>query len=531
MPDPIGFDKRAAIQSGAASSAKAIGLNMSWGAGISEARLRWLLCAAMILAAFGAKLWVIAHYSNPTPYWDEWDEAAASYVPYFDSTLTLKDLLAPHNEHRLMTSRVATLLLITANGLWDPVLQMIFNAAVHVGVGVLVLKLLGRHLDTFGYAAVAVLLTIMIAVPYDWENVLMGMETQFYCVILFSLLAMYLIARSGDLSAASILGLIAAALAFFSVVSGALAFLACLAVVVSYRLLGLVKGWQPWVLAALLLLAFVLAVESTPTIEVQKTLGAHSVREFRKAFLALASWPLWPYVNVGAFVLNLPWIWLAWRTLRRPPEAGNVAWVLLAFGLWNGLQFAALAYGRALAIAAPRYFDSVTFNVILNGVCLSILCGRRRIVQVAWIGFVLVGLYAQSRSAWTGAQWRFTTALRQESNVKSFLASGHFLPGASGEDFSLPYPHTERLTNLLSDPRVRRILPSNLQAAIPREGAGDVERRDRLGVLRDALLRCGPYLAGAGMLLWLSLITGFLLQTAAYGWRQTASIIPGTFGK
>lgn len=55
---------------------------------MSEGRWRWLLCAAMVLATFGANLWVIASYSNPTPFWDEWDAiAAAVYVPYFDFDL------------------------------------------------------------------------------------------------------------------------------------------------------------------------------------------------------------------------------------------------------------------------------------------------------------------------------------------------------------------------------------------------------------------------------------------------------------
>ena len=407
-----------------------------------------------------------------------------------------------------MTSRVTALLLIMANGLWDPVLQMIFSAVILVSISVFVLIVLGRNLDGFGYAVLAALLTALTAVPYGYESVLMGMNTQFYCVILFSFLAMYLISREDRLSASSISGLVAGTLAYFSVVSGALVFLACFAVVAIRMFLGLTKGRQPWILAVLLLLAFVLALAFTPTIEGHKVLRAHSANEFRDAYLAIESWPLLPYLNLGALIVNGPWILLAWRTLRRPAEAGNVAWVLLAFGLWNGLQFGALAFGRASLISSSRYLDSAAFNVVLNYVCLAMLCDRRRVIQLVWIGIVCTGLYVQSRPVWMEVQNRLDTSLKQEANVKSFLATGHFLPGASGSDRSLPYPDADRLSNLLSDPRVKAFLPSNLQAAMP----GEASRRDRLGVVRDLLLRSGPYLTGCGLLLLSMLITGRFLR-------------------
>jgi hypothetical protein len=467
----------------------------------------------MMLAAFGAKLWLIALYSNPTPYWDEWSALLGSaYLPYFDSTLSLQDFLAPHNEHRMATTRLAGLLLMLANGLWDPVLQMIFNTVIHVSTAVFILLVLGQRLDTFGSAALAVLLMIVIAVPYSWENTLWGVETQFCSVNLFSLLAVYLIVREGDLSALSVVGLIFGVLAFFSAASGALVFLACLPVIVCYRFLGLVKGWRPWLLAALLLLAFVLGVAFTPRLEYHKVLAAQSVRDFRHAYLWLVSWPLSSHPNFGGVVVNLPWMWLTWRTLRKPPEAGNIAWILVALGSWDVLQFSALAYGRAPIVSSSRYLDGVALNVILNCICLGMLAGRRWLVQVVWAAFVVAGLYTQSGKAFSDAQLRHVTALREESNVKSFLASGHFLPGASPADLSLPYPDPRRLRAWLSDPKVRRILPSNLQAAIPKDEVGSDVRRDRLGFLRDALLRSGPFLTGLGTFLLLALIAGFALQ-------------------
>ena len=92
---------------------------------------RALICVAVVLAVLGAKLWIISRFGNPTPLNDEWDAQAVNlFIPYFDSTLSLQQLLAAHNEHRVVTTRVVSLLLMAANGLWDPILEMIVNAGI-----------------------------------------------------------------------------------------------------------------------------------------------------------------------------------------------------------------------------------------------------------------------------------------------------------------------------------------------------------------------------------------------------------------
>ena len=100
---------------------------------------------------------------------------------------------------------------------------------------------------------------------------------------------------------------------------------------------------------------------------------------------------------------------------------------------------------------------------------------------------------------------------------RAFLATGQFLPGASGDDLSLPYPDAKRLADLLSDERVRRFLPSNLQPAIAGERLPNEAsiRRDRLGGFRDALLAAGPYLAVVGFLLLLVSV----LMVFSLDWR------------
>src|SRR5512146_802367 len=99
----------------------------------------WLIIPlAGALIVIGAKCWMISRFGNPTPFWDQWDaEGANLYPKYFDGTLTLSDLLAPHNEHRILLTRLWALLLLELEGYWDPILQMAANALLFGGFAAL----------------------------------------------------------------------------------------------------------------------------------------------------------------------------------------------------------------------------------------------------------------------------------------------------------------------------------------------------------------------------------------------------------
>lgn len=472
-------------------------------------RWRSLLYLSFVLAAFGAKLWIIARYGNATPFWDDWDAQAVNlFIPYYDSTLSIQNFLTPANEHRLLPTRLLSVALISANGLWDPILQMIVNAAIHVALGVGILMVFNKHLDRLAFAGLAILTVMLVAVPNATENLLVELQTHFYCVLLFGCIAIFLIAGKSGFSALGILGIAAAALSFLSLASGALVFLACGGVVITKRVLRVESGWRPWALAAVLFACFVLALLVTPTIVANEALGAHSLQEFLKAFLRQAAWPISHRIKLSALVVNAPLVVVAWRTLRKPPPSNNIAWVLLALGLWNGLQFAALAYGRAAMSEASRYLDICALGLIINFICAAIISdtGRKRLLAASWVVAIVIGWACQTAiDVPKQLRQRYSTSVQQEKNVRAFLATGQFLPGASGADLSLPYPDATRLANLLSDARVRRFLPSNLQDAVVGKRLPDAApiRRDRLGGFRDALLAAGPYLAGVGFLLLL----------------------------
>src|SRR5215471_8184894 len=83
-----------------------------------------LLAVALGLLIIGARWYLIGTYGTDVPWMDQWDaEGQGLYLPSHAGTLSLHDLFAPHNEHRIFFTRVVALGLLWINGQWDPRLQ------------------------------------------------------------------------------------------------------------------------------------------------------------------------------------------------------------------------------------------------------------------------------------------------------------------------------------------------------------------------------------------------------------------------
>jgi len=463
------------------------------------------MCVALALAVVGAKLWLICRFANPTPFADEWDtHALALFAPYADSTLSLQHLWSPLNEHRTLPGRLIALGLFAANGAWDPILEMVVNAAIHVALGAGILLTFGRHLDRCGFATLAVTTAVLLAVPNAIENPLWGVETHFYALLLFGFIAIDLLCRDGGSWVRFGAGIGAGLLAFLSLASGALVFLAGAAVALVKRILRVEAGRRAWAAAAVMVACFALAVWLTPVVAAHKALRPRDVWQFVQAFETLAAWPFHAHVTVATLFVNAPLAILAWSCLRKPAPRDSPTWPLLGLGLWNGLQFAALAFGRAAAIGAPRYLDICALNLIVNFVAAAVAAdsGRRRLLVAAWLAVVGVGWGTETVHEHLPQQLaaRHRLGLVDERNVRAFLTTGAFPPGASTADWSIPYPDAAHLAAVLANPAVRKILPSVFQDAV---AGSPVPARDRLLGVRDALLRAGPWLGIAGALMML----------------------------
>ncbi len=424
---------------------------------------RCLAVLGFVLLILGGKFWFIGAAGSDLPMWDQWDgEGAMTLQPWIEGTLDARAIFHPHNEHRLITTKLYVLGLFAANGQWSAFVETTANAVVHVLSALLLLGLARRWLAGRWFIAFGALLALLFTLPFSWENTLFGFQVQFYLLLLFSLAQLALTLASDRFGWRWWLGQACGLLAVATMASGFLASVAVLAVL-GHRLVR-ERRWtgQQWTTAALAAVFSVGGWLLKNNVASHDSLKARSPGEFARNLLELLAWP-----GVAAF----PWALLLFvpaavfivRRLRSrttsPDEAvqlGLLAWVLL--------QCAATAYARGSGGAAlsSRYFDLLAVSVALGFVFLARETPRRFRVPLAavWLAAVVAGLLHQS---WQVRREFFEPgAVRrphQLANVRAFLRTGdpaHLLNKPWGE---VPYPDPEAL--------VRRISPASIQHAMP----------------------------------------------------------------
>jgi hypothetical protein len=353
------------------------------------------------------------------------------------------------------------------------------------------------------------------AVPFGWDNTLGGFQTQFYGLILLSVLSLQLTCAPAW-SVRWALGTLLAVLAYFSMASGALILPAAIAVACVQMATGRRAGARELAgiaLHAVLALALLRdALSFSPH-------GTAPTGAAIASFLVSASWPIaaasWPSVLriIPAALINAPVLILAIRLLKERPGLDDRRWFALALAGWLALQLIALSYGRPGGTPESRYNDIFMIGTVLNGaVWLSLLrtAKDRSLVIVAsiWLFAVMLGAGQKAtNNVADGIAARVQTGQIQTDNVKNFLSTGDFAHLAGKPQLHIPFPSAERLRELLSDPQLRAILPAALTGAPE-------------GRVKTLILSQGPILLPLGLALLI------LTALAAHRRRTAASADP-----
>jgi len=457
-----------------------------------------LVLLALACAVIAAHWWLIARYGSPVPFWDQWDgEAANLYAPYLHGGLTWQALIEPHNEHRILTTRLFALGLYILNTQWNPLLQMATNAALLAAALCSLASMVTRELMPGSRLALCAFIAVLTAIPYAWENTLSGFQTQFYWNLLFSFWALWLLVMNRPFSAWWWTGALVAGLAYFSLASGLFVFAASASVLL---LRGLqmqrhagagagARGWLaprsahwPYLTAAALLFGmFALGYVATPVTAGHAGMKAHSAGEFMNALKAALSWPQRERI-VPALLLNLPcvaFMWMLWR--RRSQPFRPAVWVLLGLIVWVGAQAVALSYGRAASVRSSRYLDLLAVGTILNFGCL-LWCLQQSarlkarfgvLIVVVWLAYLAGGLWHQRHAIEGQVEHKLQMSQTEQANVHAYLASSDPAHLYDKPLLHIPYPDADRLRQLLDDPAVRRILPAAVvPPSLPEHHAG-----------------------------------------------------------
>jgi hypothetical protein len=479
------------------------------------------------LAFVGVRCLLISIYGSPTPYWDQWDaEGADLYARYFDGTLRFSDLFQQHNEHRILITRIWSLILLELNGYWDPILQMIANSLLFGLAVALLLVWLRPLFDTISLTVFAGFCMVIFGLPLAWENILAGFHSAWYFLILFSLTGLFVLHNATAFSSRWWTALLLLCLSYLSMAGGALTMSAAAALCLAQIIAGRRSSMKEWIALIIISALSALLIIDIPALSYHQALSAQSLIDFVRATAILANWPLENFAPVPcAIAIHAPAILLSIIVIRQRLPLADRRWFLVATTAWVLLSIAATAYGRGHAITASRYLDIIVIALALNCACLLHLLriardiprGHKLAVAAAAL-WLLVVLH--------GTVWRFmrntvpdlaTMQLAyqaQMENLRGYLATGDMNFLTNKRQLYIPYPDANRLATLVSMPSIRAILPPELVGeahAVATRNHGIAHfTGGAIGAFKRLMLRDGFLLIPIG--LWL-MLNCMLLRT------------------
>jgi hypothetical protein len=318
-------------------------------------------------------------------------------------------------------------------------------------------------------------LALDLALPFGWENTLWGFQSQFYFLLIFSWLTIWLLGLHNPWSGRWWLGALTGFAAVLTVASGFLAAAAVLALtaLAAFKERDWRRHVPTWgICAAIILagLALKLAIHTGPATQAQ-TAG--------ELLDALGKSLAWPWVNLPWYApLNfVPLVLLGWMCLRSPEPLKPGELLILGMGIWAALQALAGAYARGNGGIGPawRYMDSLSFIAIANGLAAFVLVKDYRArfrfapllyaVLACWTLGCLGGLGRLTNRAWTQElPDAFAEKTVQTRIARAWVATGDpHVFAAQPADMRLA-PLADWLMSL---PAIRGILPACVREPLP----------------------------------------------------------------
>ena len=158
---------------------------------------RWCVFIGLFIFICGAKLWLINGFGNATPFGDEWPGEGAFIKASIEGSLSPLQYFEPHNEHRIAFTRFLVMALLRVDKQWDPILQMVAQAPIHALAIVALVSITGTFMNGLGKACRATFAAGVGLLPFGWENTLWGFQSQFYFMMLFGIMVVWLCWRHG----------------------------------------------------------------------------------------------------------------------------------------------------------------------------------------------------------------------------------------------------------------------------------------------------------------------------------------------
>jgi len=435
----------------------------------SKKRIQYTLM--FFFAALIAKIVVVFCFGNATPFWDQWEaEGAKLYLPWLNGTLNLTDLLKPHNEHRIFTMRILSLILFLLNGkIWNPLLEMYTNAVIHILALSFFLYFVSKAIEEKYYQSFFIFAFTLFLIPYGWENTLAGFQSQFYLLLLFSFIFFWAITCEDMLTWQWWAGVIAGILCPLSLASGALTLFMGALILLMKRASFSHEGLKTIFVAFTLMVLGGVFFYLTPTVPYHADLKAGNLGEFLIGMFKVAAWPLKNPV-LGIVVQAPILIFTSLFLLNQDWRKKSSNWYLFAVAGWVFCQFISIAYGRHLGLLSSRYLDLFSIGLIVNATACFILLEKfcekipkiAKVLALVWFLILLMVFSSKLPSISNELNEKKQFSLIQEENIRAYLCTGDDSHLSNKPFLHVPYPDSVYLKRILDDPLIRKILSSNI---------------------------------------------------------------------
>lgn len=456
---------------------------LAWGRAVAPApaataapqpsRWRWLLPAGTALVVFAARLHEIHRFGGDLPYNDQWIvEAKQLIAPWLDGTLRPWTFFLPHFEHVPVWTRLLAWLEVVISGRWDPLLQMAVNSACYATFTLLVARWVWRTFSPVAAGFATGVLVLGGALPYAWENIAWGFQSQFPLALLCLWLHVHGSLGEPVNTRRWWLAQVAGLAGLFTLASMWLAPLA-VAVILGWTGRREPRAWRvPAAIAALgILILGLVRWQAEAGYAFAQT--SRTFTDFAQALIHLLGWP--NGVPGAAAILLLPWLILALR-LRGRADSSTVDRVILALGLWAILQAGGLAYARSgdNGDFVSRYGDVLFIGTLAGALALIRIApgaGRSRtawiVLALAWSGLTLTGLYDRSHEGHARYfhEHALANAQLRRDAVQSYLANGDRTLLERGATRWVLSESTGVVADLLDRPDFRALLPASVVPA------------------------------------------------------------------
>jgi hypothetical protein len=420
---------------------------------------------AVFLIVTLSRLYYVETFAVALPYWDQWDaEGDFLLRPWIEGRLKLHELWQPHNEHRIFPTRILSIVIFELSGSWNNLIEARINILLAASIPAILIWLVSRNrqMSKIRWLIVAVIIA-QFALPFSFENLLVGFQSQFYFLILFTIISI-IIAIYRPINIWSICILLV--LNILSILTMASGLLTPITVAAFYFLKFNVgnDNIKSYFLTISLLIAISIAgYLILPQIPSNQIYRARNISDLVNSLGYILSWPFIDNRWAG-IILWLPAL-IAIPIMFFRKNLRSIDLIMAGFFIWSFCQALAIAYGRGqeLTEVASRYTELFSLGLIANAWFAIRLIEILPKYSFRWIFLVyffafFYGHATHYQSDMHDIRRNYKLSIIQTQNVQNYLKSKN-IADLQKPKFQIPYPDPLRLQQLLDNPTIHNIFP------------------------------------------------------------------------